>query len=301
MIFQTKTQKSNEISNTKMENDGANNNRNEDKVDDKGKYDDKFLIPTQTCDDINIYNDDEKMPQYNEGETKKEANKTVGVTWEDETIGNTKNKNSGGVVMGDVIEAHNRETDTTSKIDEIGDNERYEMKITASATEYEEKLNMIDDPGVIMKYRGEQMVEDTITKSTKITIEFNPSRNVKMFNVRTETMNLLNVMWQTDKAIKVVSRETGDTYGPQDKFPAENAFMKHFLVKDVETKYQTKKVYVHVSVISTEDIARIKWRPEVRNHIFNNNIWVKEDTFNSQITSTPGYFVGVHPRATHRG
>ena len=300
-IIQTKTQKSNEVENIDMTIERKNISRNEDDEYEKGKFDTKILKSKQTHDENKIYNEDEKMDHHNANDKTNETNNKTNEVCNDLVNESNRNKNKNGIEKGDEIDASVRKNVSNEKNDERDDNAGNVTKISARATEYEGTVQKKEDPGVIMKYRGEQMVEDTITKSTKVTIEFNPNKNVQIFNVRTETMNLLNVMWHTDNAIKVVSRETGDTWGPQDKFPAEKAFMKHFLVNEEETKYNTTKVYVHVSVISTEDIARIKWRPEVRNYIFNNNIWVKEDTFNSQITSTPGYFVGVHPRATHRG
>ena len=119
--------------------------------------------------------------------------------------------------------------------------------VTARASEFDNTFEKERDPAVIMKYRGQQMIEDTIVKSTKVTVEFNPKRNVENFNVRTEILNVLNIMWETDKAIKVQSRETNEMWGPKDTFPAEDDFMMHFKINEIDTKYKTKKC-THISL-----------------------------------------------------
>ena len=53
-----------------------------------------------------------------------------------------------------------------------------------------------------------------------------------------------------------------------------------------------------MAIVSTDEVTRIKWRPNVRYYLFDNNIWLKDDKYQTQITTTPGYFTGVHPRVT---
>ena len=156
------------------------------------------------------------------------------------------------------------------------------------------------DPHKVMARRGDNLIEETVVKQTSIVIELNTKRQENEFNVREAFRGLMNTMWNADNSVKVVSKSENKVWGPGDKLPIDNEFIKYFNVTESNTQYETKKVYVHVDVRSTEDINRIKWRPIVRDYIFNENIWVKEDKFEAQISSSPGYFIGLHPRATNR-
>ena len=67
-----------------------------------------------------------------------------------------------------------------------------------------------------------------------------------------------------------------------------------------KTKFNSVKFFTHLNIISEETISRIKWRPQVQNLIHEKRIWIKQDQYKTAITSTPGYFIGLHPRATNK-
>ena len=167
--------------------------------------------------------------------------------------------------------------------------------------EYENKpYGETQNPHKVMAQRGEGMVEDNITKYTRVTIEFNPKREDQSFNVRQALMNLINAMWHVEPNIKIQSKITDETWGPSDALPTKQKFIDHYKVYTTTTKINTSKVHVHVTMITNEEITRLKWRPAVRDYIFNHNIWIREDKFEAQVSSTPGYFINIHPRGTNR-
>lgn len=174
------------------------------------------------------------------------------------------------------------------------------VKIVATDTyEYRETLGK-NNSKEVMARRGDTMLEDTISKYTPTKIEFNPKKENNIFNIRQALIELLKNMWLADKSIRVQSIMDNTIWGPSDMFPSGEHFMEHFKVQQIETKYNNNKIILHITLITSEEITRLKWRPQVRDYIFNHNIWFKEDKFEAQVSSTPGYFVGIHPRATNR-
>ena len=114
-------------------------------------------------------------------------------------------------------------------------------------------------------------------------------------------MSLLQKFFSADNSLKVQSKLDNTVWGPDDTVPKNDEFEKHFSVKELLYKPNTnRKVLAHVTLFTTEDIQRLKYRPVIWNCIGENNIWIKQDYFATQVTSTPGYLVGIHPRATYK-
>ena len=199
-------------------------------------------------------------------------------------------------------EQHTERTNEYKETESSKENEIRDERVQVTATEVEKNVTFaeVEDPYATMARRGERMVEETVVKTTPVAIEFNIPKANKVFNARKSLLDLLNVLWEADNSLKVRSWEDTRTWGPSDKLPLEQKFVEKFKVHKTETRYGTSRVYVHVRLLTTEDVARLKWRPIVRDYIFNHNIWVREDKFQAQISSTPGYFVGIHPRATNK-
>ena len=152
-----------------------------------------------------------------------------------------------------------------------------------------------------LKQRGTILTEDVIVKEAHVTFEFNISKTQTKFNIRTATLSLLQKFFSADNSLKVQSKLDNTVWGPDDTVPENDEFEKHFSVKELLYKPNTnRKVLAHVTLFTTEDIQRLKYRPVIWNYIGENNIWIKQDYFATQVTSTPGYLVGIHPRATHK-
>ena len=126
-----------------------------------------------------------------------------------------------------------------------------------------------------MAARGQTMVEETVFKTTPVTIEFNISKTVTTFNILETTINLLKELFRSDTSLRVKSRHDDTTWGPQDDFPENEEFHKHFITREVSSEYANRNVYVCVTIISPEEIDRLKWRPNVRDYTHNHIIWVK--------------------------
>ena len=151
-----------------------------------------------------------------------------------------------------------------------------------------------------MAKRGVGMVEDTINKHTAVSFEFNIKKDEDIFNIRNATLNLLKVMWKSDKSLQVKSKIYETVWGANGEFPTDEEFLKHFVVNEVPSRYSNNKVIANTTLISSDDITRIKWRPLVRDYIFDKKIWSKEDRYETRVTSTPGYFIRIHPQAMNK-
>ena len=149
-----------------------------------------------------------------------------------------------------------------------------------------------------MSKRGETLTEDNVVQQTNVTFEFNIKRSENTFDVRAATTNLLAEIFKIDRSLKVKSKTDGTTWGPSEELPVEREFHTHFATKYINPKYSNNKALVHTTMITKEDVRRLKFRPSIFHYIKDNNIWIKEDLFGTQISSTPGYFIHLHPRAT---
>ena len=155
-----------------------------------------------------------------------------------------------------------------------------------------------EDPKVAMKGRGEIMTEDMVKRETHTTFEFNVNKDTKVFNIRDATMKLISVMFTADNCLRIKSKINNTVWGPDDEVPQGEAFHDHFATKEINPQYGPKKAISHITLITSEEILRLKWKPAVKDYIMRNNIWIKEDRYQTRITSTPGYFTNLHPRTT---
>ena len=155
-----------------------------------------------------------------------------------------------------------------------------------------------ENPKEAMKGRGEIMTEDVVKKETPSTFEFNVNKATKVFNIRDATMKLISVMFKADNCLRIKSKIDNTVWGPDDEVPQGSEFHDHFATKEINPQYGPKKAISHITLITSEEISRLKWRPSVKEYIMRNNIWIKEDKYQTRITSTPGYFTNLHPRMT---
>ena len=152
-----------------------------------------------------------------------------------------------------------------------------------------------------MKMRGYKMVEDKQIWETPVKIEFNLDKTLNEFNVQKNVVELLDRMKTIDTKLLVKStiQENIEWVTP-DMLPEDEDFNNHFQLKEF-TYRKLCKIVVHVKIIIEMPINnRIKYSPVVREHIFENNIWLKTDRFNAKIESSPGNIMMLHPKRINR-
>ena len=89
----------------------------------------------------------------------------------------------------------------------------------------------------MMVTRSVGMVEDKIHKHTAVSFEFNIKKDEDIFNIRNATLNLLKVMWKSDKSLQVKSKIDETVWGANGDFPTDEEFLKHFVVNEVPSRY----------------------------------------------------------------
>ena len=237
---------------------------------------------TDCPNNLHAYDSDEFIPPevYNARQNNGENDKTEGNSTKDKW-----RKNRSG---------------TTVQYRKMNNSDLNQVKVVAVDTTENKIPIQEENTKEILQRRGDIMVEENITQYTPTKIEFNPTKEDRIFNVRQELIELLRNMWLADKNIRVQSVKDNTIWGPSDRFPIGEQFTEHFKVLQTETKFKTNRIILHIVLLSSEELNRLKWRPQVRDYIFNRNIWFREDKFEAQASSTPGYFVGIHPRATNR-
>ena len=151
-----------------------------------------------------------------------------------------------------------------------------------------------------LQNRGQAMVEDSTYLCTPVKIEFNIAKDVIEYNARKHLLILLKKMQASDDSLRIQSSIKEEVeWVDLDTIPEAEEFADHFQMKDFT--YRThKKVIVHMKLISVSPVNRIKYSRHVKEHIYQENIWLKTDKYNAKIESSPGFFTKVHPKLVHR-
>ena len=144
------------------------------------------------------------------------------------------------------------------------------------------------------------MVSDTTLWNTPVKIEFNLPKQVCQYNVRENLHILLEIMKQVDTKLKVTSAVAGQIeWNDFNLLPEDEEFNEHFQIKEFGYR-KFKKVTVHMKMTTSLHINRIKYRSEVKDHLFQNDIWFKPDRFETKVESSPGIITMVHPKLVNR-
>ena len=151
-----------------------------------------------------------------------------------------------------------------------------------------------------MAYRGRYMVEQDLVLVTSIKVEFNLSALTTEYNVRAQFIHLLELFKQQDSTIRVqCSTSEVREWKDFSTLPEDEEFNECFqLVTKIFRKH--KKVIVHCTILTEQPLNRVKYSSEVKDYIFQNNIWIKVDRYDSKEESSPGFFVMIHPKLINR-
>ena len=151
-----------------------------------------------------------------------------------------------------------------------------------------------------MAQRGTGMVESEKFEVTAIKIEFNIGAQVREYNARAQFIRLMELIKKQDKRFKVQPSQTNHPgWKELDKLPEDDEFVETFnlLTREFRTH---KKVILHCKVISDKSFNSIKYSPTVKQYIFEQNIWIKIDRYDSKAEGSPGFFTMIHPRMVQR-
>ena len=144
------------------------------------------------------------------------------------------------------------------------------------------------------------MVEESTYLCTPVKIEFNIAKDVIEYNARKHLLILLQKMRDFDDSLRIQSTIKEEiVWVDFDTIPEAEDFAEHFQMKDFN--YRThKKVIVHMKMVSLSPVNKIKYSRKVKEHIYQENIWLKTDKYNAKVESSPGFFTKVHPKLVHR-
>ena len=153
----------------------------------------------------------------------------------------------------------------------------------------------------LLKSRGLRLLDSTEKVITPIRVEYNLPTTITHFNVREAFQTLLTKMSECDRTIKILNIEQTTILWDQCSALSETEdFSAQFKMKEQTYRKGNKKVTLYCIVESQFTINRIKYANDVKDFIFENNIWIKPEFYSTQVVSCPGFFVLVHPRITHK-
>ena len=151
-----------------------------------------------------------------------------------------------------------------------------------------------------MKLRGLKMVEEKQLWETPVKLEFNIDRNTVEYNVRAQLLVLLRLLKAKDPTLKIKSATSNELMWSQlDMLPEDEAFTENFQIKDFLYR-KMRKVVVHMTLLTSLHVNQLKYTEKVKEYIFQNNIWLKPDMFQTKVESSPGVLIMVHPKLTNR-
>ena len=151
-----------------------------------------------------------------------------------------------------------------------------------------------------MVQRGTSMVESEKLEVTAIKIEFNVGSQVKEYNARAQLIRLMELMKNYDKKLQIqINTEPHTGWKEFEQLPEDEKFVEMFnlVIREFRTH---KKVILHCKVISEKTFNAITYSPTVKQHIFEQNIWIKIDRYESRAEGLPGFFTMIHPRMVQR-
>ena len=151
-----------------------------------------------------------------------------------------------------------------------------------------------------MKLRGLKMVEEKQLWETPVKLEFNIDRNLVEYNVRAQLLALLQLLKAKDPTLKIKSATTNEKMWSQlDTLPEDEEFTENFQIKDFLYR-KMRKVVVYMTLLTSIHVNQLKYTEKIKEHIFQNNIWLKPDRFQTKVESSPGVMIMVHPKLTNR-
>ena len=246
--------------------------------------------------------DKKKTVEINEGERQKQTDRHSSM--KKLTRNSAINRNINGAYKGGTT--HQKEIEIEENKQSNGDTMKrnepmqqkngykfYKSKFTVIA---KSKAN-VDQ---LIKERGHKMTMDTRVWETPLKFEFNIDKYLYEYNVRVQTVEMLEMMKKHDPQLKVKSTISDyDEWGNMSSLPEDSEFTDHFQVK--EFPYRThRKVIVHMKLTTKYPVHRLKYTPEVKEYLFTNKIWLKIDRFNAKVESSPGSILMVHPKLINR-
>ena len=154
--------------------------------------------------------------------------------------------------------------------------------------------------GEQLRQRGLTMVDQKKKWETPVKVEFNIDKQTIQFNIRAELLVLLQKMMAVDPTLKIQSTLRKDLeWDSLENVPEDTEFNDSFKVQDF-TYRKLRKVVAHMTLITTLHVNQIKYRENVKEHLFQNNIWFKPDRFDTKIESSPGIIIMLHPKLINR-
>ena len=189
---------------------------------------------------------------------------------------------------------------------------RFPEKTTSPSTDFRPDFRSNSRPNLMVIAKSSQSIKNTISKRgqtmierdtlliTSIKCEFNIPGTVTEYNIRAQFLKLLTLFRRQDNTVRIQAHKHGS--GEWTDFatlPEDESFGHAFGLVTREFRNH-KKIIVHCNVVSARTFNSIKYATEVKEHIFSNNIWLKVDRYESKAEGSPGFFVRIHPKLTHR-
>ena len=215
-------------------------------------------------------NDDEMMETDGNEETSKHTN---------------RNKNQ------DYDDNERRNDNTATEVSNADTNKRY----TGKGTELTADEETVKE---LLKKRGETLIEERAVRYTKVKFEFNIAKDTLTFNIRKAFVNIIKELRKEDSKLKVKSCINNQEWGYEDELPIDEKFHQHFATKEQIYTYSANKAFAYTTVMTHVPFYTLKWKSNIIEYLKENKIWIKEDYFSTELTSSPGYFTNVHYKAT---
>ncbi len=153
----------------------------------------------------------------------------------------------------------------------------------------------------LMKIRGIQMTNTQTKIFTPVKVEFNSTPETVDFSVIEKTQILLNLFNASDPYLKIFDVDKKVILFEQGSdIPVGEEFEKLFKARRQTFQKGNRKFTVYFHVESTLTIQNLKYKAPTKKFIFDNNIWIKPDFFDTKIESSPGYFTLIHPKISNK-
>ncbi len=155
--------------------------------------------------------------------------------------------------------------------------------------------------GNVLKTRGFHMMEQKKKLVTPVKVEFNSLPDRTDFNVLEQTQTLFDLLCDEDTQLRILDvNKQVVLFERGISLPEGEDFATLMKTRNQTFRKGNSKVTIFFVVESTLSIQKLKYMDPIKTFIFDNNIWVKPDFFDTKIESSPGYFTLLHPKITNK-
>ena len=151
-----------------------------------------------------------------------------------------------------------------------------------------------------IKQRGDELTEETTTKTTPVKVEFKLNNVTTRFNARTALGKLLEQMRLVDRHTIMKSVKDDEEWTTAEELPVGADLGDHVVIRHENNPLQRNSITIYTTIKSAKTISEIKFNQTMYHYLSTNKIYLRPDRYKTEKTRSPGFFIKLHPRLIYK-